>query len=488
MKTSRNIFSFKKLSYKIGILIIVTQILALFALGFFYIYKFTDQTESNLQEKFKTPGYLMSKGLLKYESVEDKETMKNLVGEDIDECIIIGANGKIYFSLNKEYRGKDKTSIKLSQKYDILNKEIKETVFFYEESAQGRNMITIDPIITGEGKFLGHMFISAMTNQIEHQKTSITIMFVIGSLLTVLICSVVIILLFNHFIINRIHHLLKSITKLENGELSKHLVKFDSDDEMGLLSRAVNSLNIKIREIVKSIRHEAGIVSESSNVMKNISSVVAEGSGAQASSVEEVSSSIVEMAANIQNNTNNAKQTEKIAKTASDGIGNVVSRSEESMKFINQIAEKINIVNEIAFQTNLLALNASVEAARAGQHGKGFAVVAQEVRKLAENSKTAADEIINLTQKSVAVFADTNDLMKKIAPDIAKTSSLVKEITESSIEQDRAAAQINNAVQELDNVIQQNASTADSMSTNSRNLDKEATELINIIDFFKIID
>lgn len=486
MKASGSFFSFKKLSYKIGALIIVTEIFALFALGLFYIYRFTEQTESNLQEKFNTPGYLMSKGLLKYESVEDKETMKNLVGEDIDECIIIGANGKIYFSLNQDYRGKEKSSVSLLKEFNILNKEIKETVFINKDTPEGRNMITIYPLITVDGKFLGHMFMSAITNQIEQQKTSITIMFVIGSLLTVLISSVVIILLFNRFIIYKIHRLLRSITKLENGELSKQLVKVDSIDEMGLLSKAINSLNTKLREIVKSIRHEAGVVSESSNVMKNISSNVADRSGTQASSVEEVSSSIIEMVANIQNNTENAKQTERIAKAASDGIGTVVTRSEESMKFINQIADKINIVNEIAFQTNLLALNASVEAARAGQHGKGFAVVAQEVRKLAESSKTAADDIINLTQKSVEVFTDTNELMKKIAPDIAKTSSLVNEITASSMEQDRAAEKISNAVQELNGVIQQNAATVDKMSTNSNNLDKEATELINIIQFFKI--
>ena len=110
-----------------------------------------------------------------------------------------------------------------------------------------------------------------------------------------------------------------------------------------------------------------------------------------------------EMAVNIQQNTDNAQEAEKISKKVSDGVQKVGSASQESLLSIRDISEKINIINDIAFQTNILALNAAVEAARAGEHGKGFAVVAAEVRKLAERSKLAADEIITLSSKSVQV-------------------------------------------------------------------------------------
>jgi len=90
---------FRRLSYKIGVLIILTELVALLALGIFYINRFTNQIDKGLEQSFHTPGYLMSKGLLRYESAEDQLIMDKLVGEPVEECIVVGANGKIYFSL-----------------------------------------------------------------------------------------------------------------------------------------------------------------------------------------------------------------------------------------------------------------------------------------------------------------------------------------------------------------------------------------------------
>ena len=95
-----------KLSFKIGSLIIITEIIILFGLGLFYINRFTNQIEDSLKQKFLTPGYLMSKGVLRYESTQDSSTMENLLGETIEDCLILGANGKVYFSLKSSYRGK----------------------------------------------------------------------------------------------------------------------------------------------------------------------------------------------------------------------------------------------------------------------------------------------------------------------------------------------------------------------------------------------
>jgi methyl-accepting chemotaxis protein len=193
-----------------------------------------------------------------------------------------------------------------------------------------------------------------------------------------------------------------------------------------------------------------------------------------------------EMASSIQQNADNAKQTDKIASKAAQDTksgGEAVVQTVAAMK---EIAEKINIIEEIARKTDLLALNAAVEAARAGEHGKGFAVVASEVRKLAERSQTAAAEISRLTTDGVEVAESAGELLGKLIPDIRKTAELVQEISAASAEQNTGASQINKAIQQLDQVIQQNASASEEMASTAEELSSQAEVLQSTVSFFKV--
>ncbi len=276
-----------------------------------------------------------------------------------------------------------------------------------------------------------------------------------------------------------------ALNRVAEGDLSQD-VEIRNEDEIGDLLKALQRTVVKLREIIGSVRSAVNNIAAASQQLSSSAQEVAEGASEQAASAEEVSSSMEEMSSTIQQNTDNASQTEKIAMKASETMeltNSSVSRTVQSMR---EIAEKINVIGEIANKTDLLALNAAVEAARAGEHGKGFAVVASAVRKLAESSQLAANEINGLTEDSVQVSEKSGELLKEIVPDIQRTAQLVQEISASSREQSTGAEQVNMAIQQLNEVTQRNASAAEEMATSSEELASQAQELESTISFFKV--
>jgi methyl-accepting chemotaxis protein len=302
-----------------------------------------------------------------------------------------------------------------------------------------------------------------------------------------LVISVVMSIYIVRGITNSLKKMNDSISSITAGDLTK-AIDVSGKDEISVAMKNMELMVTKLKEVISSVISSSRSISEASKEMNGSSQSMSEGATIQAGSAEEISSSMEQMVANIRQNTDNSKETGKIAELAAVEIQDGNDSVEQTVESMQTIAKKILIIGEIARQTNLLALNAAVEAARAGEQGKGFAVVAAEVRKLAEHSQTAATEIDELSSSSVQVAQKSGTLLKAIVPNIKKTADLVKEIAEASVEQNDGADQINSSIQQLNMVVQQNAATAEELAGSSEELNSQADYMTELMDFFKIDD
>jgi methyl-accepting chemotaxis protein len=278
------------------------------------------------------------------------------------------------------------------------------------------------------------------------------------------------------------------------------VVRVDSSDEVGQLLEALRRMNESLVDIVAEVRSNALEITTGSAEVANGSADLSQRTEEQAANLEQTAASMEQLASAVQQNAQSSRQASQlasdaagVAKVGGEVVKSVILTMDGIAQSAHKVADIIQVIESIAFQTNILALNAAVEAARAGEQGRGFAVVAGEVRTLAHRSAAAAKEIKQLIEESVRRVHDGNELvgaagetMGKIVLQVESVSDLVSGISASSAEQTSGIGQVSDAVQQLDQVTQQNAALVEESAAAADSLRHLASRLSDVVAGFRL--
>jgi methyl-accepting chemotaxis protein len=418
-----------------------------------------------------------------------KSIIDNVSPFDDSYAILVSNNGTIIAHPNSNFIGKNLTETDLNNKNigDLTYKISKGTPFNTEQTlSNGKDFIvSFHPIAVGKTETPWAFGIVVPKDQIMAKANMNFILSLVIGVFGLFLLTILIISIANN-IINPLQHAVDLTQEIAEGKLSVEINELNRKDEIGLLMLALSNMTTKIKAIISDIMKGSDEIHSASDQLNNSATFLSQSSSTLASSVEEVTATIEAILEQIKSNSNFSLKATRMSEQTLIKIKDVSSMSEKAKEASKEISDKISIITDIAFQTNLLALNAAVEAARAGEHGKGFAVVAAEVRKLAERSRIAADEVVKLSHNSQKLSQDAEEHLHSLIPELEETTMLVNRISKLSNDQVDGANEINLAIQRINEISQQNAATSEELASSSEELNAQSEQLKQSFKIFKL--